>query len=844
MPRYDQWRRLTGNSNRPDLLDLGKRLLGYLAEQRALSGVKSMTIQRQAPDGSVVTARFDGDLPSIHIQAAGGKQAPEELSGGFVTWPSAADGATPVTPESAVYLELAGGGYHRYYFDPAQATVGARPYAQWFPGDPTLELAGNIDWRDSQEKHCVTWHGPHARYWSVAGAPDASVDIDAMIWGKKVYRMGAAIFDWDAVSATLLPQIKTATGATWMEARFGYVFGAAIERGDSPALLVVVRTAGDTFRETDTVYALLRVPLVDYKPETITLTLPDVSDITLEASILLPLRDPDTLVQLHNQGFGHPWFFNSSATQARCIHAMMTSLMLEKGDAGWAFSQEETPLAEEAETTTVALDYRHLGYSIPNAPAAFNTTPPTQGTETKYGAWTSGDRQTVMKADYASSAQRTLPGDPWVACAVDYRGDTPVYAYQRLPLRTSSLATENTDLPEHPDFSRVYDNFSTTLVDVPGEPADYDVLIDYTDVLSYAGVTRKTSNITEVTGGLRTDDIEISGAATTVMESTHTFAYSDTFTAHMDGLWSKLKSSPLPTLDPECQYQFVHTYHIENSFARTTTETRVLVAPLYLDLRNGLSCVAEVTATTTTNDSFNETPSDYVTTVYWNGAVPDVGNNPEQGTFHTAKTKTYTYRIVTRLGSVVLSDTTASAPALGYPINTDTTVEYEYRPVTGEPTTGSPPAAAPGVLDDTITLDFPELQPANVLDLTSAEFCDLDATTFSAAWGASDVRTRPGLPNGGDTVPWPASFGGLIGVTEAHPLRWMRDKTDNESFFSYGSWQSYRDRIAFSHVAPVTDASVPAFVSGITKSTLPVAVGPIAGAVLYHPIWVLPAFKK
>src|SRR5690348_3467431 len=70
MPRYTGWRRLSGDgAARPDLLDLGKRLLGYLAEQRRLSGVKTMSIRRQTPDGSTVIARFIGDLPSIEVIA-------------------------------------------------------------------------------------------------------------------------------------------------------------------------------------------------------------------------------------------------------------------------------------------------------------------------------------------------------------------------------------------------------------------------------------------------------------------------------------------------------------------------------------------------------------------------------------------------------------------------------------------------------------------------------------------------------------------------------------------------------------------------------------------------------
>ena len=60
-------RQKEGASERPDLRDLAKKLLGYLEQQRKLSGVKTQTIERKTADGSIVRAYFIGDVPMVDI---------------------------------------------------------------------------------------------------------------------------------------------------------------------------------------------------------------------------------------------------------------------------------------------------------------------------------------------------------------------------------------------------------------------------------------------------------------------------------------------------------------------------------------------------------------------------------------------------------------------------------------------------------------------------------------------------------------------------------------------------------------------------------------------------------
>ena len=83
--RYSQWRKLRGDLDRPELVDYGKRLLGYLDNQRKLSGNMSAHIKRTLPDGSVVMARFNGDQPEVYVQDAASEGDVEDIYFLYVT---------------------------------------------------------------------------------------------------------------------------------------------------------------------------------------------------------------------------------------------------------------------------------------------------------------------------------------------------------------------------------------------------------------------------------------------------------------------------------------------------------------------------------------------------------------------------------------------------------------------------------------------------------------------------------------------------------------------------------------------------------------------------------------
>jgi hypothetical protein len=73
--RYTGWHHTIGDAHAsPSYVAVGKKLLGYLDQQRKLSGVKTCSIERTLPDGSVVRARFEYDIPVIEVRAGGGQQ--------------------------------------------------------------------------------------------------------------------------------------------------------------------------------------------------------------------------------------------------------------------------------------------------------------------------------------------------------------------------------------------------------------------------------------------------------------------------------------------------------------------------------------------------------------------------------------------------------------------------------------------------------------------------------------------------------------------------------------------------------------------------------------------------
>lgn len=75
MARWPEWMRKVGDTaTHPAALDVGKKLLGYLAARRETPGVETMVRRITLDDGTVVEASFTGSQPAVTVYAADGTE--------------------------------------------------------------------------------------------------------------------------------------------------------------------------------------------------------------------------------------------------------------------------------------------------------------------------------------------------------------------------------------------------------------------------------------------------------------------------------------------------------------------------------------------------------------------------------------------------------------------------------------------------------------------------------------------------------------------------------------------------------------------------------------------------
>ena len=78
MPRWPEWFRKVGETaTHPAALDVGRKLLGYLATRRETPGVQTLVKRVTLDDGTTVEASFTGDQPQVIVYAPDGQETCE-----------------------------------------------------------------------------------------------------------------------------------------------------------------------------------------------------------------------------------------------------------------------------------------------------------------------------------------------------------------------------------------------------------------------------------------------------------------------------------------------------------------------------------------------------------------------------------------------------------------------------------------------------------------------------------------------------------------------------------------------------------------------------------------------
>lgn len=433
MPRYENWRKLIGDTDRPDLLDAGKRLLGQLEEQRRLGGPRTIAAQRQMPDGSIVRARFDGEIPVIEVIAAPTEERPGQVREieGFIVRPSPEADQDANTDLNQVLL-LFGGTYKPTFYDAAHIPPGleAGTYTKTFA---TGLDYGNVDWRNDSKHMQVNWLGPNGRYFG---------DTEGSYGGPLVWCKGRVLFDTREPYASALGIFETAVQGACLRGRLWlYV----VVRTNTVETLVRFRVHSEA--EAKRARALGLANIEEHRFADLIL---DPASGEVLASHTIPT----------NNGV-HPWFFNASGTVAKRIDCSNSSngniewTLTEAEDGTWSFTSvqhrstrtisEVLDWQEEQvglEYTTSATDgYGNVEVNVTNAyvvkslnlagdawnAAATNWTYDdfhnpgddviASGTDRDYSARTG----TFTRTDTRS--QELLPA------IVDFRGDAVVYGY-------------------------------------------------------------------------------------------------------------------------------------------------------------------------------------------------------------------------------------------------------------------------------------------------------------------------------------------------------------------------------------------------------------------------------
>lgn len=556
--RHVGWRRLKGG-DRPDLLDLGRKMLGYLENQKALGGAQTLSIQRELPDGSIVFARWLGDLPELLIREGSGAP-PSQWIDGF---------SCRVT--TAARSSWNGGGYGTGPYETANYRM------QVLLARPVTRTEAEFD---------TAWYDENTLWWPGLPAPER---FYRPIWGDQSL-WHVANLDWQGDAGVLQffgPNIRSGTDFWWQFDR--YVLHNGI------VLLDLNNTTGVTFSVSgpDTVYVLgaalagtmeqpteLRVVVGERETDdslemTIRVVTTPVSWVgnrleTRKDGSDTVLTDRGSYEIEHMSGQTACVFFNQRGDEARTLMPRLddtdseitryTEIVAARtGTGGFAFSATDhaVPVEESTQDITTTGTVGMATGSI----------------ETQYGSNVFPDSGSGI-TDIAGTTTETIEyaDNGWFKVSVDYRDNVPVYLEHKRKHGTRERETI---------FSRsVIATDPGELADIPGSTTSGPVQLAY-DGGSFAkwsvgggyvnGETWAPSGTVEAeavmvtsqeyTSSYRTDFLQVDAVDA---EST-TITYTQTITATGDYFGNEV-----------------------NTEARDQSIETETVRPLYIDLRSRL----------------------------------------------------------------------------------------------------------------------------------------------------------------------------------------------------------------------------------------------------------------
>jgi hypothetical protein len=469
-PRYTDWTHVRVRGEREaaaPYVPFARKLLGYLAEQRRLGLAQTQSIEKRLQDGTVVRARFEGEIPIMEIETVAQRlPARDTFLSGLVALPRTQASTTAFGPFAETVLSPFKVGapdehWESYFYDASYVpTGGGGIYSKTPQGKPLyadgLKYGGNLDWRNTDESLTVSFVGPASRYFP-----------EGMSFGQWVFFNGDVIFDaselpqFDTNIATVVLSAAIRKPGTLLICTYEKVFSGGGNHHYIRFYRAQLRPSSSSdrwFKATG--LPVWQAPRLDKVAAAGMLVLGDPA-ITA-ATPLVRIAEAE-VPELAGYLYVTCFHFNQSATQARAILPLyqagppiasdITEFVVDLADLDdVTFARvSHGVLSDTRVTTTVYSDVCHdLFYG-----GGFNWVEPVPPSPSD-GTYTYGNpvQYIAKSAFYTTNPNQRCTGYPLTASitvsegctlseypvAVDFVDDVPVYAY----LQPRDLATSTT----------------------------------------------------------------------------------------------------------------------------------------------------------------------------------------------------------------------------------------------------------------------------------------------------------------------------------------------------------------------------------------------------------------